>query len=292
MPVKPLPEQNHLLAALSPEVQRRWDPHLKLVALSLCDVVYAADQRMRYVYFPADAIISVQYVLRCGGSGAPMLVGNEGLLGFNVCLSEDSTPSRSLVQSAGYAYRLPGRLVREEFSRHEEFLELMLRYTQVLITQIAQTAACNRHHSIDQQFCRWLLMSLDRLPHNRLTMTQEFISNMLGVRREGVTQSATKLRDLGVIDYARGSIIVLDRPRLEALTCECYDVVKKETMRLLGYLPQRQTLKADSVPMAPPECAQAPVPRVARRIARHQCTEPSRLVGKSQGDSGWETSLR
>ncbi len=259
-----LPQDNCLLGALSPEVHDRWGRHLDLVALSLYDVVYHADQPMRYVYFPADAIISVQYVLSCGASSAPMVVGNEALLGFNLCRAEESTPSRSLVQSAGYAYRLPRRLVREEFNRHGEFLSLMLRYTQVLITQIAQAAACNRHHSIDQQLCRWLLHSLDRLPHNRLTMTHEFISNMLGVRREGVTQAATKLRDVGVISYTRGLITVLDRPRLERLSCECYRAVRKETERLLPYLPQCQTINnSASVPTMTMEGSYEPASRSA-----------------------------
>ncbi|WP_162978708.1 Crp/Fnr family transcriptional regulator, partial [Pseudomonas aeruginosa] len=163
----------------------------------------------------------------------------EGLIGVAVFMGGESTPSRAIVQSAGHAYRLPGQKLKDEFNRHGEMLQLMLRYTQALITQMAQTAVCNRHHSIDQQLCRWLLLSLDRLPSNQLSMTQELIANMLGVRREGVTEAAGKLQKLGVIKYSRGHITVLDRPQLEALCCECYAVVKRETDRLLPYLPAR-----------------------------------------------------
>jgi hypothetical protein len=185
-----------------------------------------------------------------GASTAILVVGNEGLLGITLFLGGESTPSRSLVQSAGYAYRLPRARVKAEFNRHGQLLLLMLRYTQALITQVAQTAVCNRLHTIDQQVCRWLLLSMDRLSHNRLTMTQEFISNMLGVRREGITQAALKLQQLGVISYARGLIKVLDRPKLETLSCECYEVVLRETELLLDYLPQRQTIKtAATIPM-------------------------------------------
>ena len=172
-------------------------------------------------------------------------------MGITLFLGGESTPSRSMVQSAGYAYRLPRLRVKEEFNRHGQLLMLMLRYTQALITQISQTAVCNRHHSIDQQLCRWLLLSMDRLSHNHLTMTQEFISHMLGVRREGVTQAASKLQQLGVISYRRGLIKVLDRPKLETLSCECYTVVKKETDLLLDYMPQRQVIKnTDTIPIA------------------------------------------
>lgn len=198
---------------------------------------------MRHVYFPTDSIISMQYLLENGASTAISVVGNEGLLGITLYMGGESTPSRSLVQSAGHAYRLPRSQVKEEFNRHGELLLLMLRYTQALITQVAQTAVCNRHHTIDQQLCRWLLLSMDRLSHNRLTMTQEFIANMLGVRRSGVTLAASKLGQLGVIRYERGLIKVLDRPRLESLSCECYRVVKKETDALLHYLPQRQLMR-------------------------------------------------
>lgn len=243
MSVKPLPQQNHLLAALSPEVQGRLFPYLELVSMPLRGVMYESGRPMRHVYFPTDSIISLQYLMEDGESTAILVVGNEGLLGVTLFMGEDSTPSRSLVQSAGYAYRLPKTRVIEEFNRHGQLLSLMLRYTQALITQVAQTAVCNRHHSIDQQLCRWLLLSMDRLSHNRLTMTQEFMSNMLGVRREGVSQAASKLQRLGAISYKRGLIEVVDRPKLETLSCECYEAVLRETDLVLDYLPQRQTIK-------------------------------------------------
>lgn len=239
-PPLPHPRQNHLLAALSPEVQERLFPYLELVKLPLRALMYESGRPMRHVYFPTDSIVSLQYVMENGASTAILVVGNEGLLGITLFMGGESTPSRSVVQSAGHAYRLPRLRVKAEFARHGELLILMLRYTQALITQVAQTAVCNRHHSIDQQLCRWLLLSMDRLSHNQLTMTQEFIGHMLGVRREGVTQAALKLQQLGVISYARGLIRVLDRPRLEALSCECYSVVRKETDLLLHYMPQRQ----------------------------------------------------
>lgn len=250
-PPPPEPKQNHLLAALSPEVQSRLFPHLQLVKLPLRAVLYESGRAMRHVYFPTDSIVSLQYIMENGASTAISVVGNEGLLGITLFMGGESTPNRSLVQSAGYAYRLPRSRVKEEFNRHGQLLVLMLRYTQALLTQIGQTAVCNRHHSIDQQLCRWLLLSIDRLSHNHLTMTQEFISNMLGVRREGVTQAAFKLQQLGVISYSRGLIKVLDRPKLETLSCECYAVVKKETDLLLNYMPQRQIIKdAESIPTA------------------------------------------
>lgn len=236
------PRQNHLLAALSPDVQRRLFPYLELAELPLRALMYESGRPMRHVYFPADSIISVQYLLESGASTAISLVGNEGLLGMNLLMGSDSTPSRSVVQSSGYAFRLPRARVTEEFARHGELLTLMLRYTQALITQIAQTAVCNRHHSIEQQLCRWLLLSLDRLVGQRVTMTQEFIANMLGVRRAGVTAAALRLEDVGAIAYRRGVIDVLDRARLEDRSCECYRVVKKETDLLLHYLPQRQLI--------------------------------------------------
>ena len=244
----PHPGHNHLLAALSPEVQMRLFPHLELAELPLRSLMYEAGQSMKHVYFPTDSIISMQYLMENGSSTAISVVGNEGLLGITLYMGGESTPNRSLVQSAGYAYRLPRQRVRDEFNRHGELLLLMLRYTQALITQVAQTAVCNRHHTIDQQLCRWLLLSMDRLSGNRLTMTQEFISNMLGVRRSGVSNSAAKLEALGVIAYGRGLITVLDRPRLESMSCECYAVVKKETDLLLHYLPQRQVESARTIP--------------------------------------------
>lgn len=234
------PQQNHLLAALSAEVRQRLFAHLELVPLPLGKVLYESGDTMRHVYFPTDSIISLIYVMESGASAEISVVGNEGLVGIALFMGGESTPSRAVVQSGGHAFRLKGPLLKTEFDRHGELLVLMLRYTQALITQMAQTAVCNRHHSIDQQLCRWLLLSLDRLPSNQLTMTQELIANMLGVRREGVTEAAGKLQRQGVIEYSRGHITVLDRHKLEQLSCECYAVVKKETGRLLPYVPQRQ----------------------------------------------------
>ncbi|WP_342245513.1 Crp/Fnr family transcriptional regulator [Pseudomonas sp. OTU5201] len=232
----PSPLQNHLLAALPEDVQQRLIPQLELVPLPLGKVVYESGDTLRHVFFPTDSIVSLLYVMENGSSAEISVVGNEGVIGLAVFMGGESTPSRAIVQSAGHAYRLHGHQLKAEVNRHGGLLFLMLRYTQALITQMAQTAVCNRHHSIDQQLCRWLLLSLDRLPSNHLTMTQELIANMLGVRREGVTDAAGKLQKLGVIEYSRGHITVLDRPRLEALSCECYAVVKKETDRLLPYV--------------------------------------------------------
>jgi CRP-like cAMP-binding protein len=228
----PTPEQNHLLAALPADAKERLFPELKLADLALGDVVYEGGDRLSHAYFPIDAIVSLLYVMESGASAEISVVGSEGLVGIAVFMGGDSTPSRAVVQSAGQAYRLAAPLLRREFNSHPELRMLVLRYTQALITQMAQTAVCNRHHSIDQQLCRWLLLSLDRLPGARLNMTQELIANMLGVRREGVTEAAGKLKALGIIRYHRGHITVLDRPRLEALACECYAVVKRETDRL------------------------------------------------------------
>jgi len=230
------PEQNHLLAALPAEVRDRIFPHLQRVPLPLGKVLYESGDALRHVYFPTDSIISLLYVMEDGASAEISVVGNEGLIGVALFMGGESTPSRAIVQSSGHAYRLSSQKLKDEFNRHGAMLLLMLRYTQSLITQMAQTAVCNRHHSIDQQLCRWLLLSLDRLPSNRLTMTQELIANMLGVRREGVTEAAGKLQKLGAIRYSRGTITVLDRPRLEKLSCECYAVVRAETDRLLPYL--------------------------------------------------------
>ena len=239
------------MAALSPEVFGRLSPYLQPVSLPLGEVVYESGDAMNHVYFPTDSIISLLYVMENGASGEISVVGNEGLVGVALYLGGESTPSRAVVQSAGSAYRLARPRLKEEFNRHGELLTLMLRYTQCLITQMAQTAVCNRHHSVDQQLCRWLLLSLDRLPSNDLTMTQELIANMLGVRREGVTEAAGKLQRLGVIRYMRGRITVLDRPKLERLSCECYAVVKAETDRLLPYLaPRVVRLKGRDTPSA------------------------------------------
>ena len=232
------PYQNHLLAALPAEVQSRLFPALEPVLLPLGKVLYESGDTLRHVYFPTDSIVSLLYVMESGASAEISVVGNEGLIGVALFMGGESTTSRAIVQSAGHGYRLLGSLFKEEFNRHNEMLHLMLRYSQALITQMAQTAVCNRHHSIDQQLCRWLLLSLDRLSGPDLVMTQELIATMLGGRREGVTEAAGKLQKLGVIEYSRGHITVLNRPKLEALCCECYAVVKKETDRLLPYLPQ------------------------------------------------------
>ncbi len=227
------PLQNHLLAALPPAIQQRLFPMLELFPLPLGKVLYESGDTMRYVYFPTDSIVSLLYVMESGASAEISVVGKDGIVGVSLFMGGESTSSRAVVQSAGSAYRLAGQKLKDEFNRHSELMQLLLRYTQSLITQMAQTAVCNRHHSIDQQLCRWLLLSLDRLPDNKLTMTQELIANMLGVRREGVTEAAGKLQKLGVIDYCRGHITVLDRSKLEALSCECYAVVKRESDRLL-----------------------------------------------------------
>ena len=227
------PQQNYLLAALSATERERVYPHLQLVTMPLGKVLYESGDVLRHVYFPTDSIISLLYVLADGASAEISVVGNEGLIGIALFMGGETTPSRAIVQSAGHAYRLIGQHLKDEFHRNGDMQLLLLRYTQSLITQMCQTAVCNRHHSVDQQLCRWLLLSLDRLSSNQLTMTQELIANMLGVRREGVTEAAGKLHKLGVIRYARGQITVLDRPKLEQLCCECYAVVKKESDRLL-----------------------------------------------------------
>ena len=229
---KHLPEQNYLLAALSPDERGRVFPHLRLVSMPLGKVLYESGDALEYVYFPTNSIVSLLYVLESGASAEISVVGNEGLIGIALFMGGGTTPSRAIVQSAGHAYRLPGQWLKDEFHRNGGLQVLLLRYTQALITQMAQTAVCNRHHSVDQQLCRWLLLSLDRLKSNKLVMTQELIANMLGVRREGVTDAAGKLQKLGAISYSRGRITVLDRPQLEQLCCECYSVVKRETDRI------------------------------------------------------------
>jgi CRP-like cAMP-binding protein len=227
------PKQNHLLAALPEAECERLYPHLELVALSLGEVIYEAGRELQHVYFPVDSIVSLLYVMEDGASAEIAVAGHEGLVGIAVFMGGETTPSRAVVQSAGYAFRLKALLLKQEFNRSGPMQHLLLRYTQALITQMAQTAVCNRHHSVDQQLCRWLLLSLDRLASNELTMTQELIANMLGVRREGVTEAAGKLQGAGLIHYSRGRITVLDRPGVEARACECYAVVKKEFDRLL-----------------------------------------------------------
>jgi CRP-like cAMP-binding protein len=233
MPGSHDPRQNHLLAALSSAERERIYPHLQLVPLPLGKALYESGDVLRHVYFPTDSIVSLLYVLADGASAEISVVGNEGLIGIALFMGGETTPSRAIVQSGGHAYRLMGQLLKEEFHRNGPLQLLLLRYTQALITQMAQTAVCNRHHTVDQQLCRWLLLSLDRLSSNQLVMTQELIANMLGVRREGVTEAAGKLHNLGAIHYTRGKIAVLDRPQLERLCCECYAVVKKESDRLL-----------------------------------------------------------
>src|SRR6202790_5829190 len=230
------PQQNYLLAALSPAERERLFPHLELVPMPLGKVLYEPGDVLRHVYFPTDSIVSLLYVMTDGSSAEIAVVGNEGVIGIALFMGGETTPSRAIVQSAGSAYRLIGQLLKEEFHRNGGMQLLLLRYTQALLTQMAQTAVCNRHHSVDQQLCRWLLLSFDRLSVNQLTMTQELIANMLGVRREGVTEAAGKLQGAGLISYHRGRITVLDRLGLEARSCECYQVVKTEFDRLLPYV--------------------------------------------------------
>lgn len=233
MPATQDPKENQLLAALPAAEWERWLPDLELVEMPLGEVLYESGRTLAHVYFPIDAIVSLLYVMENGASAEIAVVGNEGVIGISLFMGGGSTPSRAVVQSAGSGYRLSAGNIKDEFNRSGPVMHLLLRYTQALITQMAQTAVCNRHHSLDQQLCRWLLLSLDRLNGNQLVMTQELIANMLGVRREGVTEGALKLQSAGLIKYARGRITVLDRPGLEARTCECYAVVKKEYDRLL-----------------------------------------------------------
>lgn len=223
-----------MLAALPPVERERLYPHLKRVEMPFGMVLYESGVALRHIHFPVDSIVSLLYVLNNGASAEIAVVGNEGAVGVSLFMGGETTPSRAVVQSAGSAYRLSRARLKEEFNRHGQLLHVLLRYTQSLITQMAQTAVCNRHHALDQQLCRWLLLTLDRLDSNELRVTQELIANMIGVRREGVTEAAGRLQKMGVIRYSRGKITVLDRPRLEALSCECYAVVKAETDRLLG----------------------------------------------------------
>lgn len=229
------PRQNQLLEALATEEYQRLAPNLERVYLKLGASLVESGQAMRHVYFPSDSIVSLLCLMEDGNSTEIAVVGAEGIVGISLFMGGETTPSRAIVQSAGTAYRLKGQLLKDEFYRAGPLQRLLLRYTQALITQMAQTAVCNRHHSLDQQLCRWLLLSLDRLSTNELLMTQELIANMLGVRREGVTESAGKLQRAGLISYHRGRIVILDRPGLEARVCECYKVVKKEYDRLLAY---------------------------------------------------------
>ena len=229
----PQPTQNHLLADLPAAEYARLLPHLKLVNMPLGEVLYESGEQLRYVYFPTTSIVSLLYVLENGASAETAIVGNEGILGISLFMGGETTPSRAIVQSAGFGFRLRAKLLKDEFDRAGPVLHLLLRYTQALITQMTQTAVCNRHHSVLQQLSRWLLHSVDRLSGDSLAMTQELIANMLGVRREGVTEAAGELQRAGLIRYSRGHIAVLNRPGLESMTCECYRVVKLEFDRLL-----------------------------------------------------------
>jgi CRP-like cAMP-binding protein len=230
------PQMNLLLAALPSAEMQRWLPQLEAVVMPLGQVLYESGATLSHVYFPTTAIVSLLYVMENGASAEIAVVGNEGIVGISLFMGGESTSSRAVVQSAGNGFRLKAQMMKNEFNRAGPVLHLLLRYTQALITQMAQTAVCNRHHSLDQQLCRWLLLSLDRLQDNELVMTQELIANMLGVRREGVTEGALKLQQDGLIRYSRGRITVLDRSGLEKRTCECYSVVKKEYDRLLPML--------------------------------------------------------
>jgi CRP-like cAMP-binding protein len=229
----PDPTENHLLSALPDAEWQRWLPQLERVEMPLGQVLYESGGTLSHVYFPTTAIVSLLYVMENGASAEIAVVGNEGIVGISLFMGGDSTSSRAVVQSAGLGLRLKAQIMKDDFNRAGPVLHLLLRYTQALITQMAQTAVCNRHHSLDQQLCRWLLLSLDRLQGNELVMTQELIANMLGVRREGVTEGALKLQQAGLIRYARGHISVLDRNGLQRRSCECYAVVKKEYDRLL-----------------------------------------------------------
>ena len=229
------PRQNHLLAALPEDDYLRLLPELDLIAMPLGWVLYESGGRLNYVYFPISGIISLLYVTTSGASSEIAITGNEGLVGISLFMGGESTTNRALVQCAGHAYRMNAKALKQEFALGGEFQHLALRYTQTLITQMAQTSVCNRHHTLDQQLCRWLLLSIDRLAGDELVMTQELIANMLGVRREGVTEAAGKLQAAGLISYSRGRISVLDRPGLEKRVCECYSVVKNEFERLLPY---------------------------------------------------------
>jgi CRP-like cAMP-binding protein len=231
------PKDNLLLNALPTEEYQRLLPNLEFVELALSQVIYESGCELRYAYFPCTSIISLLYVLENGASAEIAVVGNDGLIGVALFMGGGSMPNRAVVQSAGYAYRLKVQKIMQEFNRYGDLLHLLLRYTQALITQMAQTAVCNRHHTVDQQLCRWLLLSLDRLPSNKLNMTQELIANMLGVRREGVTEAAGKLQKAGLIDYSRGAITIVNRTGIEERVCECYHVVKTESDRLLRYYP-------------------------------------------------------
>jgi CRP-like cAMP-binding protein len=230
--------QNHILAAFPAAEYDRVSPHLELIEMPLGEVLYESGGQLQHVYFPTTSIVSLQFVLEDGASAEIAVVGNEGILGISLFMGGNTTPSRAVVRSAGHGYRLKAELLQKEFNRAGPVMRLLLRYTQALITQMTQTAVCNRHHSVEQQLCRALLLSLDRLASDSLVMTQELIANMLGVRREGVTEAAGNLQRAGLIRYSRGRIDVLDRPGLEEAVCECYGVVKVEFERLLSDIPR------------------------------------------------------
>jgi CRP-like cAMP-binding protein len=229
----PSPSQNHLLAALPTAEFDALAAHLEWVAMPLGKILYEPGEKLKHAYFPTTAIVSLHYVMESGATAETAGVGNEGVVGVSLFLGGETTPSTAVVQTAGHAYRLEGRLLTDAFDRAGMLQRLLLRYTQALLTQTAQTAVCNRHHSLEQQLCRWLLLTLDRMPANELIMTQELVASMLGVRREGITEAAGRLQRAGLISYRRGHIAVLDRHGLEAHACECYAVVKKELGRLL-----------------------------------------------------------
>lgn len=233
----PNPQQNQLLSALPSDALQRLLPHMEPVHLEFGKVLCGSGDILTHAYFPTDAIAALAYVTRDGASSALAAVGNEGVVGVTLFMGGDSSPLRAIVLNSGFAYRLKGSKFKEELNRHGELNSLLLRYTQSIVTQTAQTAVCNRHHSIEQRLCRWLLLTLDRLNSNQVSLTQEFIAEMLGVRREGVTEAAGRLQRMSVIEYSRGRITVLDRTQLEFLACECYCVVKKETDRLLPHVP-------------------------------------------------------
>jgi CRP-like cAMP-binding protein len=227
------PRQNHLLGALPADDLARLLPHLELIPLPIGRILYESGAQLQHVYFPINAIVSLLYTMDDGTSAESAMVGNEGIVGVSLFMGGEMTPSRAVVQSAGHAYRLPGKLLKNEFFRADSMQGLLLRYTQGLLTQMGQALVCNRHHSLDQQFCRWLLQCFDRLPTPKLTVTQELIAIILGVRREGISEVAVKLQKAGLIEYHRGRITLLDRPGLEARTCECYAAIRKEFDRLL-----------------------------------------------------------
>lgn len=255
------PKFNELLAALPADEFEHLRPLLEPVDLALGEVLYESGKRQAYVYFPTDSIVSLVYVMENGASAEVAIAGREGLVGVSLFMGGETTPSRALVQSAGFGFRIRGSLLRKAFDRDAALRQLFLRYTQALLTQMAQTAVCNRHHGVDQQLCRWLLMSIDRLPSNKLVMTQELIANMLGVRRGGVTEAAGKLQDAKAILYRRGRIEVTDRPKLEQMVCECYEVVRKEYARLLPWT--TVTKQASSLVSATgATCDHAHTPRV------------------------------